>query len=87
MFVDATEWSIAVFWDCRLFGQAKFFDKEIRELYQQLEIEQLIELKLNFNFDCDEILQTSQTSIKDLILKGIQIAHSTKFAQELAPFF
>jgi hypothetical protein len=68
IFVDDTEWSIAIFWDCRLFGQAKFFDKEILELFQQLEIEQSIELKLNLNFDCDDMLQTN---VKDLIFKGV----------------
>jgi hypothetical protein len=39
VFVDASEWSIAIFWDVRLFGLAKFFDKEILFLFQQLEID------------------------------------------------
>ena len=36
VFVDASEWSIAIFWDVRLFGLAKFFDKEFLVLFLQL---------------------------------------------------
>lgn len=74
MYTDNNEWSIAIFWDVRLFGLAKFFDKEIRELHEKLAIDQKIELKLSLNFDCDDI-DLFQTSLQDLILKGLVISH------------